>query len=472
MEHTGKPLRLRQFVDRYVPLMTVQIIWLVSFQFLGLHTVYSLLFLPLVGLFLWLTWKKLADDDRIDLQMMAVMMAMFTISMATSLFYLETDLFLRQLLLAMTLPVGFILGYLLSWYRPDWRHWILQGIILAFSGYLFINLITTLYRYLPFYRWIYPEQVIYVNGEVYQIANEVKWWLGLGLVEVNIAYVTGYLTLLWMPFLAWIMTRFFGQRFQGRWILIPTIVALLMTVLLPLWQPFLLASLIGLFLWFFILLNRWQTSRPTWYKTSQWVIWLGLFMIVGLFIIDAYQVEPIRTLIQRFRPLNLIFNYRLVEGYQAVLRAFPNQIFGGFWPLFVGNQVIVSTQSIIFDALYQGGVFSFAGLVLLITFTIRQYGSKLADKPTYAQWLMMVWVIAFFVIQSFVYPLYPFVREEQRWIPRLILDEPLWMMTFFLLGLSWVDKQRLVNSNLSQETTPHTKKRQLRTRHRQVVKDE
>ena len=174
------------------------------------------------------------------------------------------------------------------------------------------------------------------------------------------------------------------------------------------------------------------------------VIFFGLALIAALavlFFVEAYDVFGLGTLVKQLSPLRTLLDFPLIEGYQEVLRSFLTYPFGGFAPILVSGRYLTSTQSFVFDTLHQAGIFATFGLVMVGIYFMNQL-LELSKNNTVSVSMRMtlVWLVATFMLyQTFQTQLYPFVREDMRLFPRLMLDEPLWMVMMLLLGTIMID---------------------------------
>ncbi|MEY3431539.1 MAG: hypothetical protein RIS53_437 [Bacillota bacterium] len=432
--------------QKLLSLWIMQMLGLVGFQFLGIPSVYLLIGLTLGLIFLIYHYAKLSDHQKTDLGLMLTSMMIFTIFMGISPLYLESGSWLRNGLLAL----GFSGVYLSGFFAVKYYHLsyasIFKPILFGLTALVAINLFYTLYRYLPFYRFFFAGQVIYVDGEVYLVSEEVKWLIGLEFVAFKVAYMEFYLTLLSMPLLA--HARFllkpkelFQQWRQHLWWMFPSFVSLLGMIFLP--------TVIPLVVWLLIALSSWIMGRlPTWWQKKANLIrpivysaitFVG-FMVV-LFFIDAFDVLGLGTLVKQFAPLERILDFPIIEGYQSVLRSMLDHPFGGFAPIIVNGQYRTTTYSMVFDTLHQGGIFAFVGLILIGVFYFNQLLQFSQEKQVENGLKMTIIfvIVAFILYQTFSTQLYPWVRELERGTPRLMFDEPLWLVMFFLMGTLMTD---------------------------------
>lgn len=419
-------------------------LFVIAFQFLGIPSVYLLIALALGILFLVKDYRSLDDHQRTDLGLMVTSLTIFTLFLSISPLYLESGSWLRNGLLSLGFTATYFLGFLLVKKYHITFEIIIKTLLLGLSLFVLINVLYTLYRYLPFYRWIFAGQVIYVNGEVYVVSEEVKWLIGLQFKEVNVSYMSFYLTLLLTPWLSQIHTlktfRLNDWRRHGWWLL-PTLVGLLGVVFLPVFMPLIISLTLAILIWGF---PRWMKLTKTYPRLFQSITY-GVFAFVGLmvvlFFIDAYNVLGLGTLIKQWSPLQRILDFPILEGYQSVLRSVINYPFGGFAPIIVQGRYLTTTSSFFFDTLHQGGIFALFGLVMIGVFFTNQliHFSRQQSVNLSMRMTLIALVGMFMVYQTFQTNLYPFVREDLRLIPRLMLDEPLWMMMFFLMGTIMID---------------------------------
>ena len=440
MARTGNVIKQS---NKYLFLLS-QGLFVIAFQFLGIPSVYLLIGLALGILFLVKDYRSLDDHQRTDLGLMVTSLTIFTLFLSISPLYLESGSWLRNGLLSLGFTATYFLGFLLVKKYHITFEVIIKTLLLGLSLFVLINVLYTLYRYLPFYRWIFAGQVIYVNGEVYVVSEEVKWLIGLQFKEVNISYMSFYLTLLLTPWLSQIHTlktfRLNDWRRHGWWLL-PTLVGLLGVVFLPVFMPLIISLTLAILIWGF---PRWMKLTKTYPRLFQSITYGVLALIalmVVLFFIDAYNVLGLGTLIKQWSPLQRILDFPRIEGYQSVLRSVINYPFGGFAPIIVQGRYLTTTSSFFFDTLHQGGIFALFGLVMIGVFFTNQliHFSRQQSVNLSMRMTLIALVVMFMVYQTFQTNLYPFVREDLRLIPRLMLDEPLWMMMFFLMGTIMID---------------------------------
>lgn len=258
MEHIGKVN-----VPSLYPLIIFQFLFLISFQAFNLPFVYGLMVIVLVTA-LWLTGhKSLSEDSKTDLGLMVIAILLFTLFLSLSPFYLETSTWLRSALIAVSFPAFYMLGFWLVRVQSFSIEKLMSILVIGLSLFVLINVLYTVYRYGPWYQWLYAGQVIYVNGEVYTVSEEVKWLMGLQFVEVKASYMDVYLTILLMPFFAHLKTIFQGIRWQkDAWWMLSGVTGFLGVILLPTMFPFIISGLISLG---FYVLNLW----PMWMKRHQ-----------------------------------------------------------------------------------------------------------------------------------------------------------------------------------------------------------
>jgi len=444
MGRIGKNL-LGKFKDKqWQHLLVGQALFILGFQFLGIQSVYLLIALALGLILLLKEYGSLDNNQRTDIGLMVTSITIFTLFLSISPLYLESGSWLRNGLLALGFSATYFLGFVLVKRFNITYEVIIKSLLVGLSCFVFINIMYTVYRYLPFYRFTFAGQVIYVNGEVYAVSEEVKWLIGLEFKEVNVRYMSLYLTLLLTPWLSQIHTlkafKLNEWRIHGWWLL-PTIVGLLGVVLLPIDTPVIIIGMLATLIWLYPFLRKLSATYSRYVKP---VLFLGFVLIatlVVLFVVEAYDVFGLGTLVKQISPLRTLLDFPLIEGYQEVLRSFFTYPFGGFAPILVSGRYLISTQSFVFDTLHQAGIFATFGLLVIgIFFIIQLIEFSKNTKVSVSMRMTLVWLVAVFMVyQTFQTQLYPFVREDLRLVPRLMLDEPLWMMMILLLGTIMID---------------------------------
>jgi hypothetical protein len=444
MAHIGNNLLTLLKQHKWYHLFTVQALFILGFQLFGIQSVYLLIALALGVFFLIKDYASFDDYQRTDLGLMMTSLTIFTLFISVSPLYLESGSWLRNGLLALGFSATYFLGFIaVKKYKFSYEV-IIKTLLLGLSLFVLINVLYTLFRYLPFYRLFFSGQVIYVNGEVYVVSEEVKWLVGLSFKEVTVDYMAFYLTLLLTPWLSQIHTLKTLKIKQWRlhvWWLLPTSVGLLGVIFLPVLSPL----LISLFLAGLIYISPKVPKLYQTYQTFLKPVLYGLLgfiaLMVTLFFIDAYDLFGIGTLVKQIGPLRIILDYPLIEGYQEVLRSFVNYPFGGFAPIIVSGQYLTTTYSFFFDTIHQAGIFALLGLSLIgVFFTIQLIAFSKNQSVNIAIRMTLVWLVTMFMVyQLFQTQLYPFIREDIKFTPRLILDEPLWMVMVFLMGTIMID---------------------------------
>jgi hypothetical protein len=440
MARTGKTIHP---ANPYLFLVS-QSLFLIAFQFLGIPSVYLLIALALGVLFFVKDYRSLDNHQRNNLGLMVTSLTMFTLFLSISPLYLESGSWLRNGLLSFGFSATYFLGFLLVKKYHITFEVIIKSLLLGLSLFVLVNVVYTLYRYLPFYRWIFAGHVIYVNGEVYVVSEEVKWLIGLQFKEVNVSYMSFYLTLLLAPWLSQIHTlntfRFKDWRHHGWWLL-PTLVGLIGVIFLPVFVPLFISLTLGLLIWIFPTLKMFVKTYPKLIKLITYGFFVFISLMVVLFFIDAYDVLVLGTLMKQWSPLQRILDFPRIEAYQSVLRSVINYPFGGFAPILVQGRYLTTTSSFFFDTLHQGGIFALFGLIMIAVFFSNQlihFGRQ--ETVSLSMRMTLIGLVSLFVLyQTFQTHLYPFVREDMRLVARLMLDEPLWMMMIFLMGTIMID---------------------------------
>lgn len=444
MARTGNPFFESFKPHKWYHLLTVQALFILGFQLFGIQSVYLLIALALGVFFLIKDYPSFDDYQRTDLGLMVTSLTIFTLFISISPLYLESGSWLRNGLLALGFSATYFLGFIAVKKYKVSHEVIIKTLLLGLSLFVLINVLYTLFRYLPFYRLVFAGQVIYVNGEVYVVSEEVKWLVGLAFKEVSVDYMAFYLTLLLTP---WLSQIHFLKTFKFKdwrlhvWWLLPTLVGLMGVIFLPILSPLLISLLLAGLIYLSPKLPKLYQTYQRWLKPTLYGL-LGLVaLMVALFFIDAYDVFGIGTLVKQIGPFRTILDFPLIEGYQEVLRSVFAYPFGGFAPIIVSGQFLTTTSSIFFDTIHQAGVFALIGLVLIGVFFTNQLIEFSKDKSVNPSMRMtLVWLVTVFMLyQTFQTQLYPFIREDLRLNPRLILDEPLWMVMVLLMGTIMID---------------------------------
>jgi hypothetical protein len=425
-------------------LLTVQALFILGFQLFGIQSVYLLIALALGVFFLIKDYASFDDYQRTDLGLMMTSLTIFTLFISISPLYLESGSWLRNGLLALGFSATYFLGFIVVKKYKFSYEVIIKTLLLGLSLFVLINVFYTLFRYLPLYRLVFAGQVIYVNGEVYVVSEEVKWLVGLAFKEVSVDYMAFYLTLLLTPWLSQIHSlktfKFKDWRLHVWWLL-PTMVGLMGVIFLPILSPLFISLLLAGLIYLSPKLPKIYQTYQRWLKPTLYGLLGFVALMVTLFFIDTYDVFGIGTLVKQIGPFRTILDFPLIEGYQEVLRSVFVNPFGGFAPIIVSGRYLTTTSSIFFDTIHQAGVFALIGLVLIGVFFTNQLIEFSKDKSVNPSMRMtLVWFVTVFMLyQTFQTQLYPFIREDLRLTPRLILDEPLWMVMVFLMGTIMID---------------------------------
>jgi len=473
MARTGNPFLNLFKQQKWYHLLMVQALFIVGFQLFGIQSVYLLIALALGVFFFIKDYRSLSDYQRTDLGLMVTSLTIFTLFLSISPLYLESGSWLRNGLLALGFSATYFLGFVLVKKYQITYEVIIKTLLLGLSLFVLINIFYTLFRYLPFYRLVFAGQVIYVNGEVYVVSEEVKWLVGLAFKEVTVDYMAFYLTLLLTPWLSQIhsLTTFKFKDWRLHvWWLLPTMVGLMGVIFLPILSPLLISLVLAGLIYLSPKLPKFYQSYQRWLKPTLYGLLGFIAFMVTLFFIDTYDVFGIGTLVKQFGPLDTILDFPLIEGYQEVLRSVFTYPFGGFAPIIVSGQYLTTTFSFFFDTIHQAGVFALLGLILIGVFFTNQLIQFSKDKTVNESMRMtLVWLVTVFMLyQTFQTQLYPFIREDLRLNPRLMLDEPLWMVMVLLMGTIMIDP--FVGFLTTDKSKPKNKATSTRTKEILTIK--
>ena len=439
MARTGKSTSLHPlFRRKTISFIALEFIFLLSFNFLNFGNIYKLIAVAGATFMLVIYWKLWSEDKKTDLILMVASFAIFSLFYALSPVVLESQSFLYSLITLLGLPAIFIVGYVLRQQQSVSLKSILQAIVFGIALLVLISWIYTMYRYLPLYRLLYQDQVIYILGEMYRVSAEAKWLIGFQFIEVDVNYTAIYIALLLSlsPGLLFLKKPIMFK--DHIWWLVPFFIGLMVAFTLP------LISVFGFILpaWIVILLDRYQDKLKTlsWYKKVPTITFIILIIVVSIFILDAFNIFGMTAIITAIPPLRWVFHHPLVDRYQAVLRIALQFPLGGFVPIIVGSTLYQTTGSIIFDTLNQAGLFAFIGLILAIFFMVNAlmaYARKTSHSLERTLVLSVIITLSFYFL--FLYDMFPYIREESRQIPLLVVQEPLLMVLILLFGVIATD---------------------------------
>lgn len=381
---------------------------------------------------------KNKNEAWLDFLLLALPLTLFIV------FFALSDLY--QYLYSMpqnVLTIASVLSFLVVGYamRRAKLFSIKEALIWLLGGWallLAISLTATLYTYGFFYTALYQGKVIYVDGEMYEVAKEALWLFGFQFNVVNTAYVGLVAYVLASSSLA-LIGRKFSQYKPLDWMLfISGIIGWLAIVLMPLWQWwFLLLPSIGYFL-FIVLKPMIDPLQKAFPRSGYYAVALVLGAVL-LFFLFAYRIEPVYTLLESLPIINRFYFNPIVERYASVVSAMFEYPFGGAVLIFVGSSIYESTYSALFDALHFGGIFSALGygLFFLIALPSIYRYTLVAKDPKRLQWMIIAILMTYFTYTFFNYQYAPFVRESDETIRLPFASELTLSLMLFLVGYTF-----------------------------------
>jgi hypothetical protein len=434
MEHIGKYLLKR----KTLVLMTSQFLFLVAFNFLNIASVYKFMgFVILVPLY-FLFINRLPEQQKTDSQLMLMTILIYVIFTSLSPLMNEQGNIIYHVIGALGLLGFYMIGTSLRITQSMTLNGLLKILLLGVGLLTLVGFMYTLFRYLPFYRLIFQQLVIYVDGEVYVVSNEAKWLFGFVFKEVNPLYVGMYgvsLTSLLFP-LVFIPLRSIGKK--DIWWLGLGILGLSIMIFYPLIEMLIFILPMAII----VMVIKFYPIIMT-YKKLMLGLKIGLlsilFLLVFVFFLDTWNIFSIQSFIARIPGVRTIYSFHLIERYQSVLRSSLQYPFGGYAPIFLGNQIVVTTYSIFFDTLHQSGIFAFFGLIFFMLFSSLGIIHYVRLNKNLSSYLMMSFLSGFFFYVTFSYMLYPFVRETERNMSMVFIEEPLLIVSVVLIGYLMVD---------------------------------
>jgi hypothetical protein len=454
MARTGKTTFPVQFLTRRtLSFIALQLIFLLSFNFLNFGNVFKLIAVMIAVIMLALYWRLWSEDTKTDLILMVTSFVIFALFYALSPIVLETQSVVFSVLTLLGLPAIFIVGYGLTQQKWVSLKAMLIAIVFGISLLVCISWVYTMYRYLPLYRLLYQDEVIYILGEMYRISAEAKWLVGFQFLEVDVHYISIYVALLLAlsPGLLWLNKRIAWK--ENVWWMIPLVIGCIIILTMPLLSvlPWIMPA------WIFVLFDRYQPKLKgyAWYKKLPLFSLTCIGIVIVIFVLDAFNVLGLSNMVSAIPPLRWIFNHPLVERYQAVLRIGMEYPLGGFVPIIVGSTIYQTTGSLVFDTLNQAGIFAFIGVILGLFFMVNSMMTFARQTPKSLERTLTVSVmitLAFYFV--FLYDMFPYIREALRQQPLLVVHEPLFMVLILLFGATATDPLGLFSKAKNQVKTP------------------
>lgn len=428
MEPIGKKLNAFLKIEIAIGIL----LFLLLTQFGPISFVWSLLGSCLF-IFLYINIRsKLSTNEETDRFLIVSVLLAASVFVGLSPIMLETLSLFESLVYVFTIPFVFLGMSAIKRQNKIASEWLLKIIYVSIGLTVFLSLAATILQYGPFYRLLYEGKVLYFEGEQYRVASEMLIWNGLGWVTATPSWMYGYLAVLIAP-LVLLDVKNWKHFFQKGWQRYAVILALVTMGLLT--------DLTVLFYAFLVYILRFLLQNQPWKKlplSFQKGIGISLILIVsgGIFLgfADAYGWFGLDAFIRSISLLNRVYNLAFIDRYQVLLVAIPQSLFGQYGNLIFQNQFLYETGSLWFDFGYQGGLFSFLSFGLLIVFSINMLTKTPKQEKSPSFHIMSMILLLIHLVWFFHYPLFPYIRETQEWIPQVGITHPLFLLSAMLLG--------------------------------------
>lgn len=406
----------------------------IIYRYLGFFLALALLPFPL------LVNKQ---NDWLDFIGLVAPLFVFGLFMVLSPLYRLLEDALGNIAIVLGLISFVTMGYSLS-KNPDFK--IEKALLALFIGLavlLGISFLITMYRYAPFYVLNYADKVIYYDGEVYYLAEEAKWLYAFSIKEVNLDHFGLYSVvaasalggLFFVPrktktqeYLPWLLVGVLGVLTIA---LLPNL-----NVIKYLLVPLALVAII-----------RFYPRNPLALKILKIALYVlgGIaFVAVMLFVMKAFGGSAIQTFFANNSILNKIYNNSRVYSFTYVLGQSIEYPFGGLYDIYNSSVSIVeTTNSFVFDALYQGGFFAFFGILgflLVSILSLVRYYKESKDSPV-VKGLIISFVTAYFFYSAFNYQYVQMVHEHDLVYKSPFASDLLLLLAVFLIGYTFTPKK-------------------------------
>jgi len=406
----------------------------VIYRYLGFFLALALLPFPL------LVNKQ---NDWLDFIGLAAPLFVFGLFMVLSPLYRLLEDALGNISIVLGLISFLSMGYSLS-KSPDFK--IEKALLALFIGLavlLGISFLITMYRYAPFYVLTYADKVIYYDGEVYYLAEEAKWLYAFSIKEVNLDHFGLYsvVTTSALGGLLFVPKKTKPQQY------LPWLIAGALGVLTIAFLPNLGAIKYLLVPFALVAVIRFYPRKPLALKILKYVLYVfaGIASVaIILFIMKAFGGSAIQTFFAGNPILNRIFNNSRVYSYAYVLGHSFSYPFGGLYDIYNSSVSIVeTTNSFVFDALYQGGFFAFFGILAFLFVAILslvRYYKESSDRPM-IKGLIISFIAAYFFYSAFNYQYVQMVHEHDLVYKSPFASDLLLLLSVFLIGYTFTPKK-------------------------------
>lgn len=438
-------VKMEDFVRKYGSLfafLAIEVLLFTSLNLANYGVIYRYLafFLSLALLPFPLLANK--QNDWLDFIGLACPLFIFGLFMVLSTLYsVYLESFVGNLAILLGLLSFLFMGYALSKNKDFQIEKALMAIFGGLAVLLGISLCITMYRYAPFYVVTYAGKVIYYDGEVYNLSEEAKWLYAFTIKEVNLDHFGLYSVVVSSVFGGLLFSKPKQKNKMDLFWLAIGGVGLMSIVLLPnvAALPYLIAPLA------IMLIIRFYPRGPKALKYGSYVIY-GLFGVLALcivlFAINAFGNASIQSFFSNNILLNKLVNNSHVLPWTYVFSHCFEYPFGGLYDIYISGTIVESTKSFLFDTLYQGGLFSFIGLIIFITvafFSLIRYFRKSQDKPI-IKGLIISFIISFFIYAMFDYQYVQMVHELDLKYKSPFASDLLLLLVVFLIGYTFTPK--------------------------------
>jgi len=358
---------------------------------------------------------------------------------------------LAMLSLVFAFLAFFILGLTLA-RLPEFN--ILYALLAIFAGVavlILLSLLITFYAYGFFHVVLLKGKVIYLAGDYYQVASQVKWLFGFEVREtsLNVARLNiGLLLSTVLPIVFYLPKEKFTNKYLKMVLITIAAIGILATILLPL--PNVLIYLIPSLI--IVTLFRFYPRKDRWLKIVGYVFLslLGFAILIGF--LYAFNVSFIVQIIDAIPLVNRVFAHSYVETWLKTIREMFIYPMGSDEPLqIIGfSRYSYTTQNFLLDTLRHSGIVTFLTLgafIIIAGHKLLVYARSERDTPLIRS-LIVSFLFAYFVLIAIDYPYHQLVdlSSETRAIDFFpFTRSDLWGVALFLFGYIYlppVEKQK------------------------------
>jgi|GEM_PF-1025252 len=434
------------YVKKYGSLVTFLVIEILLFTSLNLAN-YGIIY-RYIGFFLAIAlipFPILANKqgDWLDFFGLFLPLFVFAVFMVMSPLY---SLYLEDLLGNISILLGIVsflfMGYALSKNKDFPIEKALMAIFGGLAALLGVSFLITMYRYAPFYVINYIGKVIYYDGEVYYIAEEAKWLYAFSIKEVNLAHFGLYSVVVSSVIGGLLFVKPKQKRKLDLFWLAVAVLGLLTLALLPNISAakWLLPPLAIM-----LIIRFYPRGKKAMQILNYVLLALAGVAAAGIlfFALRSFGGTGIQNFISANPLLDKLLNNGRVYPFASVFGNMFSYPFGGLYDIYGSPTTIVeSTSSFLFDTLYQGGIFAFAGLVIFLVvaaFSLVRYFKKSSDSPL-VKGLIISFLLSFFIYSMFNYQYVQMIHELDLRYKSPFASDLLLLISVFLIGYTFTTK--------------------------------